>query len=105
MKLKRICTALFVALSLLFAQQGMAAHMLGHAFEQLRQKHSTPAQVDSCDQCAAYAQIGNALNTCTFELKAVAPARCAAQPLCSAFAPLTVHSATARGPPAFPLVD
>lgn len=99
MKLQRICTTLFIALCLLFAQQGMAAHMLGHAFEQLRQKHSTPAKADSCDKCAAYAQIGSALTADTFSLATVPPARLAIPHNYAAFTPLTFHSAFARGPP------
>jgi len=102
MKLQRICTVLLFALSLLLAQQGMAAHMLGHAFEQLRQEHSTPAKVDSCDQCAAYAQIGSALTAASFELAAVPPARLAVAHTFASFTPLTVHSAAARGPPCLP---
>ena len=48
---------------LLFAQQAGAAHALRHALKDLAQQQNKQApHSPACEQCAAYAQLGSALN-------------------------------------------
>ena len=58
--LRRLGTALWLALALLVGQQAAALHDLGHAIQQVEHKGSTPAS-NTCDECFACAQLGAAV--------------------------------------------
>lgn len=58
--LRRLGTALWLALALLVGQQAAALHDLGHAIQQVEHKGSTPAG-NTCDECFACAQLGAAV--------------------------------------------
>ena len=90
---------LFMAFVLLFAQQAGAAHALHHALEDAAQHDKNVPHSDACEQCADYAQLGNALGTNGFELPPALAANEAIQPFAPAlhFPPILV--ATARAPP------
>ena len=71
MKIYRIILVpLFLAFSLLFAQQVGVAHALHHALENLAQQQEdkqTPTS-NTCEKCDAYAQLGSALNVGTYDV-------------------------------------
>jgi hypothetical protein len=58
--LRRLGTALWLALALLVGQQAAALHDLGHAINQIAHKGSVPAG-NTCDECFACAQLGAAV--------------------------------------------
>jgi hypothetical protein len=58
--LRRLFTALWLALALLVGQQAAALHDLGHAINQVEHKGSVPAS-NTCDECFACAQLGAAV--------------------------------------------
>ncbi len=58
--LRRLATALWLALALLVGQQAAALHDLGHAIQQVEHKGSTPSS-NTCDECFACAQLGAAV--------------------------------------------
>lgn len=55
----RLLLPLFLALALLFAQQGAVTHGIVHTLAEQSQDQSLPHQ--HCDLCATYAQVGNAV--------------------------------------------
>ena len=61
---------LLLIFTLLFAQQAGAAHALHHAFEDLpqQQKSKQAPHSNSCEKCADYAQLGNALTVAAYDL-------------------------------------
>jgi len=58
--LRRLGTALWLALALLVGQQAAALHDLGHAIQQVEHKGSAPSS-NTCDECFACAQLGAAV--------------------------------------------
>ena len=58
--LRRLGTALWLALALLVGQQAAALHDLGHAIQKVEHKGSTPSS-NTCDECFACAQLGAAV--------------------------------------------
>ena len=99
MKLSRLFTPLLFALSLLFAQQVGAAHVLRHTLqEQSQQNKQLPHQ--ACEKCEHYVQLCSALNVATLDF---APPPVAAETIrhfAVAFRSTHTLTAVARGPPA-----
>lgn len=102
MRASRLLQPLFLAFALLAAQQGAAAHALGHLLGQIEHQDKKAPHSPACEQCAAYAQIGSALHVSAFNLIPAAahgeavPHRTLFFRSASAFAP------AARAPPSFP---
>ncbi len=100
MKLSRVLTPLFLAFTLLFAQQAGAAHAFSHALEQHQDKQAPDSP--ACDKCEQYAQMGGALSASTFDLRLpMAPAMAVPQQV-SHLHSTHILGAAARGPPAVP---
>ena len=113
MRLSRVYFPLLLVLTLLFAQQAGVMHALSHTVANLGQQHvdvksqpgtQTPDKKSShssaaCGQCAAYTQLGSALNGAPVLLLAAADIAAKSRSTTSNFyssQPLTV---VARGPP------
>lgn len=101
MKPNRVLTSLFLACTLLFAQQAGAAHALGHAFEHSRLQDKQAPDSPACDKCEQYAQMGSALHACPFALFHPLATGVTVPPHEAAPHSTNVLSADARGPPAF----
>jgi hypothetical protein len=99
MPLSRPLFAFFLAFALLFAQQGGAAHALGHAFEQTRQQDKQAPHSPACEQCAAYAQLGSALNVSAYVFVPPPASGGAVPHRTISFRSIHVLAAAARGPP------
>jgi hypothetical protein len=92
---------LLFVLALLFAQQAGAVHAVHHALEDLTQhQHDKNApHSDACEKCAAYAQLGNALNVGAFDFTPPAVTAETIPPLPFSFRSVPVLAADARAPP------
>jgi hypothetical protein len=99
MPLSRPFLPLFLAFALLFAQQGGAAHALGHAFEQTSQHDKQAPHSPACEQCAAYAQLDSALGVGTHDFSLAAVTGEELPPPAISFRSIHVLAAAARGPP------
>ena len=105
MLILRLLLPIFLALVLLFAQQGGVLHALHHSLVELSQQHNkqSPHEPADCEQCTSFAQLGSALNSgyLSIELHSLL-AQTHAQ---RRYVFHTQHTltATARGPPVFPL--
>jgi hypothetical protein len=102
MKLSRaIFFPLLLAFALLFAQQAGATHALHHAFEDLTQ-HQEDKQAphsNTCEQCAACAQLGSALNVGVYNfIPLLVPGESFQQSTVS-LRSIKILAAAARGPP------
>ena len=109
MKLSRtLFFPLLLAVALLFAQQVGAAHALHHALENFAQQQEdkqTPHS-DTCEQCAAYAQLGSALSVGAYDFTPLLVSDETISDFTAAFRFLSVPAAAARGPPAqFKIID
>ncbi len=98
MKLTRALTSLFLAFTLLFAQEAGAAHAFSHAIE--RQQDKQAPDSPACDKCEQYAQAGSALHASPFSLPFANVPRMAAMQRTRALHSAPVLAAAARGPPA-----
>jgi hypothetical protein len=102
MKLPRtIFLPLLLAITLLFAQQAGGAHALHHALEDLSQQQNDKKTPHSgtCEKCAAYAQLGSALNVGAYDFR---PPVVTGEAIQRSFIPLRfilVIAADARAPP------
>lgn len=102
MKLSRtIFFPLLLALALLFAQQVGAAHALHHALEDLtqQQEDKQAPHSNTCEQCAAYAQLGSALNVGTYDFVPLPVSDEAVQHRSISIRSTHTLPAAARGPP------
>lgn len=101
MKLSRLFLPLLFALTLLSAQQFGAVHALHHAIEDLTQQHDDKQvpHSDACWKCAAYAQLGSALNVTAFDFSAPDVHDEQVTYHAVAFRPIHILAAAARGPP------
>lgn len=104
MRLARLFLPVLLALALLSAQLGAAAHQLGHAFGQVGHQDKQAPHSPACEQCAAYAQIGSALHVSAFSLVAAAAPAGAVPHRPAFFRSIHGPAATARGPPPSSLV-
>ena len=101
MKLSRaVFFPLLLAFVLLFAQQAGVVHTLSHALEKQTQHDKQAPHSDVCEQCAAYAQLGNALSSVIHSFAAIAIPAEAVQHRSTALRSIHILAATARGPPA-----
>jgi len=100
MPLSRLFLPLLFAISLLFAQQGGAAHTLRHTLAGHQQQDKQTPNSHHCEQCALDAQLGSALHSPPITL--ILPLLSAATWSHSNSCLLQLHtlSASARGPPA-----
>jgi hypothetical protein len=102
MKLARtIFFPLLLALALLFAQQAGAAHALHHALENLtqQQEDKQAPHSNTCEQCAAYAQLGSALNVGPYDFTPLLVSDEKVQHRTISFRSVHTLPAVARGPP------
>ena len=102
MKLFRVIFfPLLLAFALLFAQQVGATHALHHALENLtqQQEDKQSSHSNTCEQCAAYAQLGSALNVGTHDLTLLLVSDEMVQHHAISFPSLHTLPAVARGPP------
>ena len=98
MKLSRLFTPLLFALSLLFAQQVGAAHVLRHTLqEQSQQNKQLPHQ--ACEKCAHYAQLGSALNVAVLDFAPPLEFAETIRHVAVTFHSIHTLTAVARGPP------
>ena len=98
MKLSRLFTPLFFALSLLFAQQVGAAHVLWHTLQEESQQNKNLPH-PACEKCEHYAQLCSALNVAAIDF--TPPALFDEQVRQPAVRFHSIHTlaAVARGPP------
>jgi len=102
MKLSRtLFFPLLLALALLFAQQAGAAHALHHALEDLTQPQEgkQAPHSNTCEQCAAYAQLGNALSVGAYDFTPLQVTNETVQHRTVSFQSVRSLPAVARGPP------
>lgn len=100
MKPSRLLLPIFVALSLLSAQQVGAAHTIRHTLQHASQQDKNTTHNGACEKCENYFQLGSALNVGIVTPPALdAPAESAA-PFVAHFTTPALPAATARGPPA-----
>jgi len=92
---------LFLALSLLFAQQVGVAHALHHALENLAQQQEDKQSPTSngCEKCDAYAQLGSALNVGTYDLVLLRVSNEIVEPRFISSRSIPTLASSARGPP------
>lgn len=104
MRFSRAFFPLLLVLALLFAQQVGAIHTLGHALAQQgqdQQDKQTPHYPAACGQCAAYTQLGSALNGAICFLLAIAAIVAMVRTGTITFRASRPLAVVARGPPAF----
>jgi hypothetical protein len=99
MKLSRLFTPLLFALSLLFAQQVGAAHVLRHTLEEQSQPNKNLPH-PACEKCEHYAQLCSALNVATFDFTPPVLFGEATPHFAVSFHSSHTLTAFARGPPA-----
>ncbi len=100
MKLSRILFPLLLALTLLFALQTGGMHALSHALEEQAHQDEKAPHSPACGQCAAYTQLGSALNSTAPAFLLVSVPDAMALYVASAFRSTQPPAAVARGPPA-----
>ena len=104
MRYSRAFFPLLLVLTLLFAQQVGVMHALGHALAkqgQDQQDKQTPHYPAACGQCAAYTQLGSALNGAISFLLAVAAIVAVVRTGTITFRSTQPLVVVARGPPTF----
>lgn len=101
MKMSRLLLPLLFVLLLVSAQQFGAVHALHHAIEDLTQQHDDKQvpHSDACWKCAAYAQLGSALNVAAFDFIPPALSGTALPHIAVAFRSIHILAANARAPP------
>ena len=101
MKLFRFLQPLLLAFVLLFAQQVGATHALHHALENLTQQQEDKQSPHSntCEQCAAYAQLGSALSACFYNFIPLLVTSESFQHSTVSIRSIHILAAAARGPP------
>ena len=90
---------LLLTFVLLFAQQAGALHTLSHALEEQSQHDKQAPHSDACEQCAAYAQLGNALSSTFHSFVAITVPTEVVRHRSTTLRSIHVLSAAARGPP------
>ncbi len=99
MQLTRVLFPLLLALTLLFALQTGGIHALSHVLEEQERHQKELPHSPACGQCAAYTQLGSALNsTAPAFLLVSVPAAMALY--VAIFRSTQLPAAVARGPPA-----
>lgn len=96
---RRIFSAAFLALSLVFAQGAGAAHTLLHSMAE-QQNKQLPSQPDNCAQCLSYANLGNTLNSPLQPLQLFAAEHETLPSFTRTFVSRSTLQPSARGPPA-----
>ncbi len=100
MQLTRVLFPLLLALTLLFALQTGGMHALSHVLEKQAQQDEKAPHSPACGQCAAYTQLGSALNSVAPAFPLVSVPVAMALYVASAFRSTQLPAAVARGPPA-----
>ena len=98
MNLSRLFTPLLFALSLLFAQQVGAAHVLRHTLEEQSQQNKQLPH-PACAKCQNYAQLGSALNVAAFDFTPPVFFNEQIRQFAVSFHSIHALTAVARGPP------
>jgi hypothetical protein len=70
-RFRRFAYILWFAAALLVGQQAAALHALGHATEQLSQKHDGKRAPATCDQCFACAELSGAVGASAPQVPAI----------------------------------
>jgi len=97
----RFFLPVFLALALLFAQQGGALHTLRHAFAaQTQQQDKQTPHANDCEQCTSYAQLGSGLNSGFFSIELHSSSMQTLAQALVLFCTQHTLAAIARGPPA-----
>jgi hypothetical protein len=102
MKHLRLFLPLLCACSLLFAQQAGAAHTVNHLLEQARNQDKQSQPSPACEKCAAYAQLGSALNVAAIDFVPPAATDEIIHFVATGFHSHHTLAAVARGPPVSP---
>lgn len=93
-------TRILLISALLFAQMGGLAHGIEHALEDRRQNtDDSSLHHTHCDLCAAYAQIGSAIGSCSIDFSGSAHHETLQLASFSSFATHTFVAFAARAPP------
>jgi hypothetical protein len=90
---------LLLAFALLFAQQGAARHALSHVLTEQTQQNKQLPHSPACEQCAAYAQVGGAINSSPHSFALDVAPDAAVQHRADTFRSTSTLAALARGPP------
>jgi hypothetical protein len=85
--------------ALLCAQLGALTHGISHTLEETAQDQSLPHD-KHCDLCAAYAQVGNAVDSSTVHFDFAAPFKLALTTHSASFRSIAFTAFAARAPPA-----
>ena len=99
MKLTRFIFPALLALALLFAQQAGLIHTLSHSLAEHEQQNKQLPHSAACGQCAAYTQLGSALNSAAPSFLLITVPAALALYVASAFRSTQIPTAVARGPP------
>ena len=99
MKLTRLIFPLLLALTLLFALQTGAMHALSHALAAQAQQDEKAPHSPACGQCAAYTQLGSALNSAAPSFLLITVPAALALYVAIALRSTQIPTAVARGPP------
>ncbi len=100
MRFPRFIFPSLLALMLLFAQQAGLIHTLSHSLAEHEQQNKQLPHSAACGQCAAYTQLGSALNSTAPAFLLVSVPAAMALYVASAFRSTQLPAAVARGPPA-----
>ncbi len=100
LQLTRVLFPLLLALTLLFALQTGGMHALSHALEEQEQQDDKAPHSPACVQCAAYTQLGSAVNGSAPAFLLVSVPDAMALYVASAFRSTELPTAVARGRPA-----
>ena len=94
---------LLLALVLLFAQQAGVMHSLSHSLAQQKQdqQDKQSSHYPACGQCAAYTELGSALNGAVSLLLVLVVVAAATSSIVITPRPTQPLAVVARGPPAF----
>ena len=93
---------LLLTFVMLFAQQAGAAHALHHALEDLTQQQDEDKQAphsETCEKCADYAHLGNALNVSAHDFALLSVSDETLQFRTIPIRSIRTLPAVARGPP------
>lgn len=103
MRFSRAFFPLLFALTLLFAQQAGVMHSLSHTLAQQKQDQQDKQSPHdpACGQCAAYTELGSALNGTVSLLLVMAVIAAIVSKAIFILRPAQPLAVVARGPPAF----
>lgn len=98
MRYPRLVLPLFLAIALLFAQQGAMLHAIAHSLAEHSHDPSMPHE-EYCEKCAAYAQIGSAVGSSSVDFDFAAVSTTATFFYFANFRSIEFAAFVARAPP------